>query len=88
MSWKSCSDHLKGGRGSQVGPDWAMKVSCLASFRLVTFMSVPPWLLKDIDESLDQIWIVPVTKGREWIGSISRVKITSGRYGIFSTVGG
>ena len=44
--------HLKGGRGSQVGPDWAMKVRCLASLRLVTFMSVPPWLLEDDSDVL------------------------------------
>ena len=44
--------HLKGGRGSQVGPDWAMKVRCRASLRLVTFMSVPPWLLEDDSDVL------------------------------------
>ena len=44
--------HLKGGRGSQVGPDWAMKVRCLASLRLVTFMSVPPWLLEKDNDAL------------------------------------
>ena len=58
VSLKSCSDHLhtgpvkdynmmtcshlKGGRGSQVGPDWAMNCRLRASLLVVTFMSVPP----------------------------------------------
>ena len=45
MTWLPWSAHLKGGRGSQVGPDWATNSRDRASTEEVTFMSVPPWLL-------------------------------------------
>ena len=57
--------HLKGGRGSQVGPDWAMKVRCLASLRLVTFMSVPPWLLEDDSDVLKTALGVTCDRGQK-----------------------
>ena len=57
--------HLKGGRGSQVGPDWAMKVRCLASLRLVTFMSVPPWLLEEDNDALKTALGVTCDQGQK-----------------------
>ena len=38
-------------------------------------------------KNVDCIEVLPVTKGGEGIGSVSRVQITPGRDGIFSTVG-
>ena len=94
--WAPWSAQRKGGRGSQAGPDWATNSRERASTEEVTFMSVPPWLLRN----LSYIWVrhtidklqerkelreMPVSQRGEGVGSISRVEVTPSRDRVFST---
>ena len=79
--------HLKGGRGSQVGPDWAMNCRLRASLLVVTFMSVPPWLLHmrrvrahdgPRDEA-QQLLPLPVAQRGEGVGAGGGVQVAPRR---------